>query len=142
MPRSPPGGLPNPGIKPRSHALQVDSLPSEPPGKPKNSGVGSLSLLQGIFLTPELNQGLLHCRWILYQLSYQGIPYIMYMLCIFCVPGGLVNKSCPSLYILGNGSPPQYSCLENPHGQRSLAGCSLWGHTQSDVTERLCAHMS
>ena len=41
-----------------------------------------------------------------------------------------------------NGYPLQYSCLENPHGQRSLAGCSLWGHTQSDVTERLCAHMS
>ena len=33
--------------------------------------MGSLSLLQGIFLTQELNQGLLHCRWILYQLSYQ-----------------------------------------------------------------------
>ena len=59
------------GIKPRSPALQVDSLPSEPPGKTKNIGVGSLSLLQGIFPTQELNQGLLHCRWILYQLSYQ-----------------------------------------------------------------------
>ena len=35
-------------------------------------GMGSLSLLQGIFLTQELNQGLLYCRWILYQLSYQG----------------------------------------------------------------------
>ena len=34
--------------------------------------VGSLSLLQGIFPTQESNQGLLHCRWILYQLSYQG----------------------------------------------------------------------
>ena len=35
-------------------------------------GVGSLSLLQGIFPTQELNLGLLHCRRILYQLSYQG----------------------------------------------------------------------
>ena len=34
----------------------------------QNTGVGSLSLLQWIFLTQELNQGLLHCRWILYQL--------------------------------------------------------------------------
>ena len=41
-------------------------------GKPKNTGVGSLSLLQPIFPTQELNQGLLHCRRILYQLSYQG----------------------------------------------------------------------
>ena len=48
------------------------SLPAEPQGKPKNTGVGSLSLLQGIFLTQESNQGLLYYRWILYQLSYQG----------------------------------------------------------------------
>ena len=40
--------------------------------KPKNTGVGSLFLHQYIFLTQELNQGLLHCRQILYQLSYQG----------------------------------------------------------------------
>ena len=38
----------------------------------KNTGVGSLSLLQGIFLTQELNWGLLHCRQILYKLSYEG----------------------------------------------------------------------
>ena len=64
--------IPSPGIKPRSLALQVDSLPAEPPGKPKNTGVGSLSLLQGIFPTQESNQDLLHCRWIIYPLSYQG----------------------------------------------------------------------
>ena len=69
-----PGNLPNPGIEPRSPALQVDSLPAEPQGKPKNTGVGSLSLLQGIFLTQELNQGLLYCMQIPYQLSYQGSP--------------------------------------------------------------------
>ena len=45
--------LPNPGIEPRYPILQVDSLPFEPPGKPKNIRVGSLSLLQGIFLTQE-----------------------------------------------------------------------------------------
>ena len=54
-----PGDLPNPGIQPRSPALQVDSLPAEPQGKPKNTGVGSLSLLQQIFLTEESNRGLL-----------------------------------------------------------------------------------
>ena len=46
-------GSSNPGIKPRSPALQADSLPADPPGKPKNTGVGSLSLLQGIFSTQE-----------------------------------------------------------------------------------------
>ena len=54
-------------------ALQADSLLFEPQGKPKNTGVGSLSLLQGIFLTQESSRGLLHCKWILYQLSYQRI---------------------------------------------------------------------
>ena len=54
-------------------ALQVDSLLSESPGKPKNTGMGNLSLPQGIFPTQESNLGPLNCRWILYQLSYQRI---------------------------------------------------------------------
>ena len=74
LPYPPSGDLPNPGIDPRCLTLQADSLPSEPPDKPKNTGVGCLSLLRGIFLTQELNWGLLTCRWILYQLSYQGSP--------------------------------------------------------------------
>ena len=64
--------LPNRVIKPRSLALQADSLLTKPPGKPKNTGMGSLSLLQGIFPTQESNMILLQCRQILYQLSYQG----------------------------------------------------------------------
>ena len=71
------GNLPNPGMEYRSPSLQVDSLPSEPPGKPKHTRVGSLSCLQGIFLTQESNQALLHCRQILYQLSYQGSPCVL-----------------------------------------------------------------
>ena len=59
----------------RSPTLQVDSLPAEPQGKPKNTGMGSLSLLQQNFPTQELNWDLLHCRRILYQLSYQGSKY-------------------------------------------------------------------
>ena len=69
------GGLPNPGIKPRSPALQADSLPAEPQGQPRNTGVGSLSFLQRIFLTHlGIELCLLHCRWILYQLSCQRSP--------------------------------------------------------------------
>ena len=45
LPCPPPGDLPNLGIEPRSPTLQADSLPSEPPGKTMNAGVGSLSLL-------------------------------------------------------------------------------------------------
>ena len=51
LPFPSPGDLPDPGIEPRSPALQADSLSAEPQGKPKNTGVGSLSLLQRIFLT-------------------------------------------------------------------------------------------
>ena len=72
QPFPPPGDLPNPGIKPRSPTWQAGSLPAEPQGKSKKTGVGSLSDLQQIFLTQESNQGLLHCRQTLYQLSYQG----------------------------------------------------------------------
>ena len=63
LPCPPTGDPPNPGIEPRSSALQADSLLSEPPGKPKNTGVVSLSLLQGNFPTQESNPGHLDCRW-------------------------------------------------------------------------------
>ena len=72
LPFPSPGDLPNPGIEPRSPALQVDSLPAESPGKPKNPGVGSLSLLQRIFLTQGLDLALLNFGQILYHLSHQG----------------------------------------------------------------------
>ena len=58
LPFPPPGDLPIPGIKlvsPVSPALQADSLLSESPGKPKSTGVGGLSLLQGIFPIQEPN---------------------------------------------------------------------------------------
>ena len=64
------GDLPNPGIEPRSPTSRADSLPAEPQGKPKNTRVDSLALLQWIFPTQESNQILLHCRRILYRLSY------------------------------------------------------------------------
>ena len=87
-----PGDLSNPGIKHRSHALQADSLPAQPPGKPKNTGVGSLSLLQWIFPTQGSNQGPLHCRQILYQLSHQGSP-------------GNVKSQVQSLFLLCTNDP-------------------------------------
>ena len=53
-------------------SLPGPSVHGVSPGK--NTALGSLSLLQQIFLTQESKQGLLHCRQILYQLSYQGSP--------------------------------------------------------------------
>ena len=75
-----PGVLPKLGFKPTSPTLQAESLPAEPQGNPKNTGVGSLSILHGIFPTLESNRGLLHYRRILYQLSYQYSIFISFSL--------------------------------------------------------------
>ena len=60
-----------------SNSLRPHGLysPWNSPGQ--NTGVGSLSLLQGIFPTQGSNPGLLHCRQILYQLSHKGSPRIL-----------------------------------------------------------------
>ena len=114
LPYLPPGDLPNPGIKPRSPTLQVDSLLSETPGKLKNTGVGSLSLLQGVFLTQELKQGLLLCRWVLYQLSYQGSPTGLGEQLVSPAPFlYLVHWNlCFSFSIKAVGSPPEKNAYE------------------------------
>ena len=84
--------------------MQADSLLAETQGKPKNTGVGSLSLLQQISLSQESKQGLLHCRQI-HQLSYEGSPGIMKTLGQTMVlrsmllgdfPGGPVVENLPS----------------------------------------------
>ena len=102
-------------IEPRSPILQGDSLTAEPQGKPKNTGVSSLSLLQRIFPTQGSNWGLLHCRQILYQLNYEG----SYML------NSWRRKWQPTPVFLPG----------EPQGQRSLVGCCLWGCTESDTTD-------
>ena len=77
-------GSAQPRIEPRSPTLQADSLPSESPEKPKNPGMGSLSLLQGIF--PTQCRGVLHCRQILYQQSHQGSPMLVHSACHKILP--------------------------------------------------------
>ena len=74
----------------------------------QNTGVNSCSLLQQIFLTQESNQGLLQCRWILYQLRYQGIQKIVYIMCyavlshvqLFVIPWTVANQAPLSMEIL------------------------------------------
>ena len=102
-----------PRDRPQVSYIAGNSLPSEPPGKPKNTGVGSLSLVQEIFLTQESNRGLLHCRRILYQLVKNMPPNTGDMVLI---PkwGRSPGK--------GNAKPLQYSCLGNSTGRRNLAG--------------------
>ena len=75
-----------------SPILQADSLPAEPPGKPKNTGEGSLFFLQQIFLIQESKWRLLRCRWIVYQLS--------------SVELSSAAQSCPTLWDPMNRSMP------------------------------------
>ena len=63
----------------RPHGLYS---PWNSPGQ--NTGVGSLSLLQGIFSTQRSNPGLLHCRRILYQLNHKRFFFLLATLCLHC----------------------------------------------------------
>ena len=117
-----------------SHSAMSDSWwpsglysPWNSPGQ--NTGVGSLSLLQQIFPTQESNWGLLHCRWILYQLSYQGSPWVLCGSAHFFL---LVRSSC----LLSVGILHALLCLKvcswcicgerhTPHPPTLLPSCSL-----------------
>ena len=131
--------------QPRDQTLQEDSLPAEPQGKPRNTGVGSLSLLQRIFLTQKSNWGLLHCRWILYQLSYLGSLRFGERQ-ILGFPSSSVVKNLPAVQDTGfdpcirkipwgrKWHPTPVFLPEKSHGQRSLAGYSAWGHRELGKT--------
>ena len=92
------------------------SLQAEPQGQPKNTGVGSLPLLQQIFPTQELHRGLLHCRWIPYQLSYQGSLILQAALC-------LVTQSCLTLCNPMHRSLPGSSVHGDSPGMNMGVGC-------------------
>ena len=88
-----------------SDSLWPHGLYSQWNSPSQNTWVGSYSLLQGIFPTQGLNPGLLHCRWIHYQLSHQG----------------------------SNGHELGQT-LEDGEGQGSLVCCSPWGCKEVDMT--------
>ena len=95
-------------------ALEANSLPSEPPGKPMNTGVGSLSLRQGIFPTQESNQGSCIAGAFFYQPSYQGSPmytcrHYLFLLCVKCIIWWVLT------YVFNrnnehNRHPPKFLC--------------------------------
>ena len=109
-----PGDLPNPGIKPRSPAMQ-DSLPAESQGKPENTGEDGLSFLQEIFLTQELNWGLPHCRRILYQLSYQGSQTTKWS-------ERMINKIQNEYFCAGGGQTRGFKDIGDVHNILKLGG--------------------
>ena len=77
-----PGGLPSMGLHSEVKVAQSCLTLCDPMDFPwnslgQNTGVGSLSVLQGIFPTQESNPGLPYCKWILYQLSHKRSPTIL-----------------------------------------------------------------
>ena len=78
LPYPPSGDLPNPGIEPRSPALQVDSLLFEPPGKPKNIEVGSI-LSPGDLPFPGIEPGSPALQTDSLSAELQGKPEKTYM---------------------------------------------------------------
>ena len=87
----------------RPHGLQPTRLhcPWDFPGK--DTGVGCHFLLLGIFLTQGSNPGLLHCRHILYWLSYEGSPSTINL---YAAAAAKSLQSCPTLCDPIDGSPP------------------------------------
>ena len=93
----------------------------------QNSGVGSPSLLQGIFPTQESNPGLPHCRQILYQLSHQGSPRILEWVAI-AFPGDLPNPGIrlrsPALQTDALPAEPQKTTIKT--GNLVQRGKKMW----------------
>ena len=104
--------------------MQVDSLPAEPQGKTQYTGVSSLSLLQQIFLTQESNWGLLHCRWILYQLNYPGSPRPTIWLSTMKVKSESVSRSVMSNSLQPHGLwPTRLLCPQDFPGKNTRVDC-------------------
>jgi len=80
LPCPPSGDLPSPVIKPRSPALQVDSLLSEPQGESMNTGMGSLSFLQGNLSNPEIEPGSPALQAVSLTAELSGKPLVHYRL--------------------------------------------------------------
>ena len=132
-----PGDLPDPGIKPRSPALQKDSLPSESPGKPifimypfkswALPHMGALKMEKA--MAPHSSTLAWKIPWAeepgrLQSMGSQSdtTEWLHFHFSLSCMGEG-------------NGNPLQYSCLENPRDRGSLVGCHLLGRTESDTTE-------
>ena len=123
----------------------------------KNTGRGSHALLQGIFPTQESNlQSLMFLAsagvFFTTSATWEALNLTRWDLTRIYVGGSDGKESACSAGNLGlipglgrspgggHGNPLQYSCLENPHGQRSLVGYSQWSWTESDTTEQLSKH--
>ena len=128
---SSPGDFPHPGIELMSSALASGFFTMELPGKP-------------VYLSIYIY---IYVSWV-GKISWRRdrLPTPVFL----GFPGGSDNKeSACNVRDLGlisglgkspggvHGNSLQYFCLENPHGKKSLAGYSPWGHKESDMTEHI-----
>ena len=118
MPCPPPGYLPDSGIEPTSSAFSGEFFTTEPPGKTCTQWVTGANLLPESFWFKI---------WLLWWLRRSEI-------CLQCERPGFDPWLARSPGE-GHGNLLQYSCLENPHGQRSLVGYGPWGCKESNATE-------
>ena len=96
----------------------------------QNTGVGSLCLLQRIFPTQELNRGIIHCRRIFYQLSYQGSLHYVYIVFYLTPNRSVCVCMCAHICSVMSGSfqphglyPARLLCPWNLPGNNTGAGC-------------------
>ena len=106
-------------LRPHGHS------PWDSPGQ--NTGVGSLSLLQGIFPTQGSNPGVPHCRWILYQLSHKKSPRILeWVGYLFCNgsswPRNWTGVSCIAGRFVTNWAVREAESKEVTHEEDLLIG--------------------
>ena len=108
-------------------------IPWNSPGQ--DTGLGSLSLLHGIFPTQGLNQGLPHCRWILYQLSHKGSPRILeWVACPFSSespqPRNWTRVSCIAggFYTIWTIRGAHTNTFNSVQFSSSVISNSLWPH--------------
>ena len=145
-----------------SDSLQPHGLYSPWDSLGQNTGVDSLSLLQGIFPAQGLNPGFLHCRQIFYQLSHKGSPRILECLAYYfssgssqprnttgfsCIAGGFfTNQAIREAQVSSKKSAKEEmvkhqqlkghefeQALGDNEGQGSLAYCSPRGLKESEM---------
>ena len=100
--------------------LQPHGLYSSWNSPGQNTGVGSLSLLQGIFPTQGSNPGLLHCRWILYQLSHKVSPRMLEWIAYPFSRGSFWPKNQTGVSCIAGGFFTNWAIRE---AQRLLGSC-------------------
>ena len=122
-----------------------------------NNGVGSCSLLQGIFPTQGSNPGLPHCRWILYQLSHKGRPRILEWVAssfssgsswprnrigVSYIAGGFFTSWAFYWFLLERKSVTGKVIYFPPPGYAvwSFCGCPFFGHTTWQVQDLSFPH--